>query len=73
MSERAPVSTPLAHVREAIAHSCKIARREPDEVTLIAVSKTRAAEEIEPLLAQGQRAFGENRVQEAQAKSPGLR
>ena len=73
MSERAPVSTPLAHVREAIAHSCKIARREPDEVTLIAVSKTRAAEEIEPLLEQGQRAFGENRVQEAQAKWPGLR
>ena len=73
MSERAPVSTPLAHVREAIAHSCKIARREPDEVTLIAVSKTRSAGEIEPLLEQGQRAFGENRVQEAQAKWPGLR
>ncbi|MCH2486820.1 MAG: YggS family pyridoxal phosphate-dependent enzyme [Erythrobacter sp.] len=73
MSERAPVSTPLAHVREQIAHSCKIARREPDDVTLIAVSKTRSVEEIEPLLEQGQRAFGENRVQEAQAKWPDLR
>ena len=73
MTERAPVSTPLALVRETIARTCKIARREPDDVTLIAVSKTRSAEEIEPLLEQGQRAFGENRVQEAQAKWPELR
>ncbi|NCP24238.1 MAG: YggS family pyridoxal phosphate-dependent enzyme [Erythrobacter sp.] len=73
MTERAPVSTPLALVRETIAHTCKIARREPDDVTLIAVSKTRSAEDILPLLEQGQRAFGENRVQEAQAKWPELR
>ena len=42
-------------------------------MTLIAISKTRSAEEIEPLLAQGHRVFGENRVQEAQAKWPELK
>jgi hypothetical protein len=73
MTERAPVSTPLALVRETIARTCKIARREPEDVTLIAVSKTRSAEDILPLLEQGQRVFGENRVQEAQAKWPELR
>ena len=65
--------TPLATVRRTISETCRIARREPDEVTLIAVSKTRPPEEIEPLLAAGQRVFGENRVQEAHAKWPGLR
>ena len=42
-------------------------------MTLVAVSKTQPAEAIEPLLATGQRVFGENRVQEAQAKWPALR
>ncbi len=42
-------------------------------MTLIAVSKTHSAEAIEPLLAAGQRLFGENRVQEAQGKWPALR
>jgi pyridoxal phosphate enzyme (YggS family) len=42
-------------------------------VTLVAVSKTHAAERIAPLLAAGQRVFGENRVQEAEAKWPALR
>ncbi len=50
-----------------------IARRKADEVTLIAVSKTHPAEAIVPLIAAGQCAFGENRVQEAQAKWPMLR
>jgi pyridoxal phosphate enzyme (YggS family) len=63
----------LEEVHRRIAHACKIARREPDEVTLIAVSKTHPAEAIVPLLEAGQRAFGENRVQEAQAKWPALR
>ena len=44
-----------------------------DEVTLVAISKTHPAEAIEPLLAAGQRVFGENRVQEAQGKWPALR
>ena len=45
----------------------------PESVTLVAVSKTFDAAAIEPFLAAGQRVFGENRVQEAQAKWPGLR
>ncbi len=65
--------TPLATVRARIGKACKIARREPGEVTLIAVSKTKPAAAIEPLLVRGQRHFGENRVQEAQAKWPTLR
>jgi pyridoxal phosphate enzyme (YggS family) len=65
--------TPLAHVRAGIAQACKAARRDPNEVALIAVSKSQQAEAIEPLLHQGQRVFGENRVQEAAAKWPALR
>src|SRR6476661_3418007 len=55
-----------------IAKSCALARRDPAEVQLIAVSKGRTAEEIEPLIAAGQRDFGENRVQETMAKWPQL-
>ncbi len=66
------MSAPLAEVRARIAHAAGIARREPDAVTLIAVSKTRGAEAILPLIAAGQRVFGENRVQEAQDKWPAL-
>lgn len=65
--------TPLDQVRSQIARACKASRRDPADVTLIAVSKTKGADAIEPLLAQGQRVFGENRVQEAQAKWPALR
>lgn len=65
--------TPLQDVQANIAKSCAIARREPDDVTLIAVSKMHPAEAIEPLLREGQRHFGENRVQEAQGKWPALR
>jgi pyridoxal phosphate enzyme (YggS family) len=66
-------ATRLGTVRERIAHACKVARREVHEVTLVAVSKTHPAEAIEPLLEAGQQVFGENRVQEAQAKWPRLR
>ena len=65
--------TPLQQVQANIAEACKIARREPAEVTRVAVSKTHPAEAIEPLLVEGQRHFGENRVQEAQGKWPALR
>ncbi|MDB5707637.1 MAG: hypothetical protein JWN66_4753 [Sphingomonas bacterium] len=65
--------TRLATVRDAIARSARLADRKADAVTLIAISKTRSAGEIEPLLAAGQRVFGENRVQEAAAKWPALR
>jgi pyridoxal phosphate enzyme (YggS family) len=66
-------ATRLSDVRERIAHACKVAGRKVDEVTLVAVSKTHEAAAIEPLLSAGQRVFGENRVQEAQAKWPALR
>jgi pyridoxal phosphate enzyme (YggS family) len=63
----------LEAVRANIARVCKPARREPADITLIAVSKTHPAERIEPLIAAGQRIFGENRVQEAQGKWPALK
>ena len=63
----------LGAVNDRIAAACALARREPGEVTLVAISKTHPAEAIVPLIAAGQRVFGENRVQEAQAKWPALR
>ncbi len=63
----------LSAVREAIARAADDAERDPASVTLVAVSKTFPAEEIVPVLEAGQRVFGENRVQEAKAKWPGLR
>ena len=63
----------LADIKDRIAAAARIARREADEVSLIAISKTHPAEAIRPLIAAGQRVFGENRVQEAQAKWPALR
>ena len=68
-----PVTERLATIRARIDKACSIARRPPAAATLIAVSKTHPAEAIEPLLLAGQRDFGENRVQEAQAKWPALR
>ncbi|MBA4164034.1 MAG: YggS family pyridoxal phosphate-dependent enzyme [Erythrobacter sp.] len=65
--------TPLEDVRSRMARACEAARREPSDVTLIAVSKTHPAVAIVPLIEAGQRVFGENRVQEAQAKWPALR
>ena len=64
---------PLANVQARIAKSCKIARREADAVSLIAISKTHGPEAITPLIEAGQRVFGENRVQEAQGKWPALK
>ena len=63
----------LAAVRESIAAAAREAGRNPDDVTLVAVSKTFDAEHIRPVLAAGQRVFGENRVQEAKAKWPDLK
>jgi PLP dependent protein len=63
----------LREVRDGIHAACKIARREPADVTLIAVTKGRSADEIEALIAAGQSDFGENRVQEAAAKWPAIR
>jgi len=58
----------LAAVREEIARACRDARRDPSAVTLVAIAKTFSAEAIEPVIAAGQRIFGENRVQEAKTK-----
>ena len=65
--------SPLAEIRDRIHKAESLARRPPDDVTLIAVSKMQSAEAIEALIAQGQQEYGENRVQEAQAKWPALR
>src|SRR5271169_5265893 len=62
----------IAAVREQIAAACRDAGRDPATVTLVAVSKTFGADAIEPVIAAGQRVFGENRVQEAKAKWPPL-
>jgi pyridoxal phosphate enzyme (YggS family) len=59
-------------ILEGIAHAAALAKRDPADIQLIAVSKGRPVEEIEPLIAAGQRDFGENRVQEALAKWPPL-
>lgn len=65
--------TPLARIHAGIARASKAARRDYAGVTLIAVSKTQTPATIEPLLQQGHRVFGENRVQEAAEKWPALR
>jgi pyridoxal phosphate enzyme (YggS family) len=62
----------LADIEAAIADAARRAGRKPDDICLIAVSKTHDADAIRPLIAAGQRHFGENRVQEAAAKWPGL-
>ena len=79
MSEREPIdilgAVPrLRELREAIARRAKDCARAPEEITLIAVSKTFSADEVWPTIALGgQTVFGENRVQEAMAKWRDLR
>jgi pyridoxal phosphate enzyme (YggS family) len=63
----------LNAVKEKIARAEAEAGREAGSVTLVAVSKTFSADDIRPVIEAGQRIFGENRVQEAQAKWPGLK
>ena len=72
-SKQMSAATRLANVRDDIAQAERVARRAAGSVQLIAVSKTHPATAIAPLIAAGQRLFGENRVQEAQAKWPALR
>lgn len=66
-------ATRLAAVRNTITRVASLSSRRAQDVTLIAVSKTHGAREIAPLIAAGQRVFGENRVQEVQDKWPALR
>src|SRR5207248_10204218 len=58
----------LGRVRDDIAKAASLAGRDPADVQLIAVTKGRGAEEVEPLMAAGQRDFGESRVQEARSE-----
>jgi pyridoxal phosphate enzyme (YggS family) len=68
-----PAAERLAAVRREIEAAARDARRDPADVTLVAISKTFASEAIAPVIAVGQRVFGENRVQEAKAKWPALK
>jgi hypothetical protein len=74
-SDIAPSDTAarLAAVSADISRACRDANRDVATVTLVAVSKTFAADAIEPVIEVGHRVFGENRVQEAKAKWPELR
>jgi hypothetical protein len=68
-----PIAENLARIRARIAEAEARANRPPGSVTLVAVSKTHPAEAVAAALAAGQAVFGENRVQEAALKFPGLR
>ena len=62
----------LAEINSRIARAARDAGRRAEDIALIAVSKTYGAEQIQPLIDAGHRLFGENRMQEAQAKWPAL-
>lgn len=66
-------ATRLATIQDEIAKAARLTGRTADAITLIAISKTKDAAAIQPLIDAGQRVFGENRVQEAQEKWPALR
>ncbi|HVY14734.1 MAG TPA: YggS family pyridoxal phosphate-dependent enzyme [Rhodopila sp.] len=68
-----PIADNLRHVRDRIANAAIAAGRKPEDVTLVAVSKTKPVEVVLAALAAGQSVFGENRVQEAAGKFPALR
>lgn len=73
MPQDAAIATNLAAIRDMIAEACARANRPAGSVTLVAVSKTHPQEAVLAALAAGQFEFGENRVQEAEAKFPPLR
>src|SRR5579872_6317308 len=73
MNDVAAVAGNLSAVRARIDAAARGAGRDPASVALVAVSKTQPAEAVAAALAAGQRVFGENRVQEAQAKYPALK
>ena len=63
----------LTAIRTRMMAAAKLARRPVEDMHLIAVSKTRSVEDIEPLILEGQMLFGVNRVQEAASKWPALK
>ena len=72
-ADPAAIAANLAAIRARIAAAARAWNRDPAEVRLVAVSKTHPAESVLAALAAGQTIFGENRVQEAQAKFPALK
>ena len=68
MSDNSEISANRARLLDAIAAAAATAGREPGDITLVAVSKRQSEARIKAALAAGQRVFGENRVQEAQAR-----
>jgi pyridoxal phosphate enzyme (YggS family) len=73
MTETRSIAENLRQVRDRIASAARVAGRRPEDITLVAVSKTQPADAVAAALAAGQTVFGENRVQEAAAKFPALR
>jgi PLP dependent protein len=75
MTTLAPTAaaTALAAVRREIEEACRAAGRDPATVTLVAISKTFPAGAIAEVITAGQIVFGENRVQEAKGKWPGVK
>jgi len=69
----ATIAENLRRVRDRIANAAIKTGRKPEDVTLVAVSKTKPVEAVRAALAAGQTVFGENRVQEAAGKFPALR
>ena len=72
MSRTAEIGASLAEVRSRIEAAARRAGRDPSSVTLLAVTKTKPLEDLLAAYEAGVRAFGENRVQEAEAKFPHL-
>jgi PLP dependent protein len=73
MTDATAIADNLAAIRSRMAAASSAAMRDLESVTLVAVSKTHPAEAVAAALAAGQRIFGENRVQEAEAKYPALK
>lgn len=72
-SASADIAANLARIRERIAAAAHAAGRRAEDITLVAVSKTKPADAVRAALEAGQLIFGENRVQEAEGKFPLLR
>jgi len=72
MPEPNPIAAALASIRARIAAAATKSGRDPAAITLVAVSKTHGADAVADAIGAGQSVFGENRLQEAQAKFPAL-
>ena len=72
-SDTADIAANLAEIQQNIDKACAAVGREPSDVTLICVSKNHDADHVRNALVNSRRVFGENRVQEAAGKWPGLR